>query len=192
MLSAPCTVCLVSPTRTAAKAEAEARVPNLRGVLHRLASRVGKRVGRVAWRTRRGCHLPHTLAKRSACSGRGFEGATGQMLMAHRSFAGCGRARDPLRPRWARIADEQTRALRPFMHAIVERSPLLPYLITSLAECPACVQERAEMRLLFDPIYNSALSKLPLPIVDAPASGPFCCRSFSSNFANSCIAISSS
>lgn len=41
-------------------------------------------------------------------------------------------------------------------------------------------------------IYTSALSKLPFPSVEGAASGPFCALSFSSNFANSCIATSSS
>jgi len=40
--------------------------------------------------------------------------------------------------------------------------------------------------------YASAVSRLPLPTVDGVASGPFCARSFSSNLANSFIAISSS
>jgi hypothetical protein len=40
--------------------------------------------------------------------------------------------------------------------------------------------------------YPGTVSREPFPTVDAIASGPFCCFSFSSNLANSCIAISSS
>ena len=40
--------------------------------------------------------------------------------------------------------------------------------------------------------HASAVSRLPFPMVDATAPGPFWAFSFSSNLANSCIAISSS
>lgn len=42
------------------------------------------------------------------------------------------------------------------------------------------------------PLYASTVSSEPLPTVPATASGPFCCFNFSSNLANSFIAISSS